>query len=119
VVPLEFLGPVFPPSFPFGIGAIGHAIGATWGQLDVVVEFPFLPSFPTPGAAECLYLAYSAALIIEVKLDLSGQWSQIRECAFKGANEGTNFVASEHSFPDRTLLELVRTTALLTGEGRS
>lgn len=105
----EFLGQVFPPSFRFGIRAIVDATGETSGQLDVVVEFPFLPSFPTPGAAERLYLADSAALVIEVKSDLSGQWSQIRECAFKRANEASNFVALARSFPDGTLLELGRT----------
>jgi hypothetical protein len=36
------------------------------GQLDIVIELPFLPSFPTPGANERLYLAESVALAIEV-----------------------------------------------------
>jgi hypothetical protein len=43
------------------------------GALDIVVEFPFLPSFPAPGGDERLYLAESVALAIEVKSDLCAQ----------------------------------------------
>jgi hypothetical protein len=52
----EFLAEVFPPPFRFGRGAIVDAKGEASGQLDIVVEFPFLPSFPTPGTTERLYL---------------------------------------------------------------
>jgi hypothetical protein len=77
----EFLARVFPLPFRFGGGALVDANGASSGQVDIVVEFPFLPSFPTPGAAERLYLADSAALVIEVKSDLATQWKQVREKA--------------------------------------
>jgi hypothetical protein len=49
--------------------------------MDVVVEFPILPSFPTPGAPERLYLADSVAFAIEVKSDLSKQWPEVVEKA--------------------------------------
>jgi hypothetical protein len=45
----EFLGRVFPSPFRFGTGAIIDCDGRTSGQVDVVAEFPFFPSFPTPG----------------------------------------------------------------------
>jgi len=46
----EFLGRVFPPPFRFGTGAIIDSDRRKTGQIDVVAEFPFFPSFPTPGA---------------------------------------------------------------------
>jgi hypothetical protein len=73
----EFFARVFPPQFRFGSGAILDSAGARSGQLDIVVEFPFLPSFPTPGANERLYLADSASIAIEVKSDLTSQWGQV------------------------------------------
>jgi hypothetical protein len=79
----EFLAKVFPPPFRFGSGAVADGEGRTSGQLDIVVEFPFLPSFPTPGAADRLYLADSTALVIEVKSDLSGRWEQVLSSAGK------------------------------------
>jgi Domain of unknown function (DUF6602) len=91
----EFLAQVFPLPFRFGTGAIVDATGATSGQLDIVVEFPFLPSFPSPGTAERLYLADSAALVIEVKSDLSKQWAQVRECARKVLRLRRNWRAHE------------------------
>lgn len=77
----DFLARVFPPSFRFGSGAVVDGSGAESGQLDVVVEFPFFPSFPTPGADERLYLAESVAFVIEVKSNLSKQWHQVEQTA--------------------------------------
>jgi hypothetical protein len=77
----EFLAKVFPPPFRFGAGAVIDQSGKTSGQLDVVAEFPFFPSFPTPGAAERLYLAESISFVIEVKSDLAAQWSQVEQTA--------------------------------------
>jgi hypothetical protein len=74
----EFLGKVFPPPFRFGSGTIIDWEGRQSGQLDVVVEFPFLPSFPTPGSDERLYLAESVAFVMEVKSDLAAQWDQVQ-----------------------------------------
>ena len=75
----EFLVKVFPPPFRFGSGAIIDQFGCISGQLDVVAEFPFFPSFPTPGAAERLYLAESVSFVAEVKSDLGAQWSQVEK----------------------------------------
>jgi hypothetical protein len=77
----EFLAKVFPPPFRFGTGAVIDESGKTSGQLDIVAEFPFFPSFPTPGAAERLYLAESIAFVLEVKSDLAAQWSQVEKSA--------------------------------------
>jgi hypothetical protein len=72
----EFLKGVLPPVYRFGTGDATDANGAKSGQLDVVVEFPFAPSLPVVGAGQTrLYLAESVAAVIEVKSDLSGQWS--------------------------------------------
>lgn len=67
----EYFGRLFPPIFRFGSGVIADGIGRQSGQVDIVVEFPFLPSFPTPGSSERLYLADSVAAAIEVKSNLS------------------------------------------------
>jgi hypothetical protein len=91
----EFLSQVFPQPFRFGTGAIVDATGATSGQLDVVVEFPFLPSFPSPGTPERLYLADSVALAIEVKSNLGKQWQQVRRCAGKVLRLRRNWRAHE------------------------
>jgi hypothetical protein len=73
----DFLSTVFPAPFRFGSGAIVDPTGRS-GQVDVVVEFPLLPSFPAPGTTERLYLIDSVALAVEVKSDLSKQWSEVR-----------------------------------------
>jgi hypothetical protein len=57
--------------------------GASSGQLDVVVEFPFLPSFPAPGSDERLYLADSVAFVVEIKSNLAKQWDQAQASAAK------------------------------------
>ncbi len=73
----DYFAQVFPPSFRFGTGSITDASGVDTGQVDIVVEWPFFPSFPTPGGAVRLYLADSVALAVEVKSDLAGQWDEI------------------------------------------
>jgi hypothetical protein len=77
----EFLGRVFPPPFRFGTGAIVDSESRMTGQMDIVAEFPFFPSFPTPGAFERLYLAESVSFALEVKSDLTAQWSQLETAA--------------------------------------
>src|SRR5262249_51057451 len=73
----DFFGNVFPPPFRFGSGAVIDNSGRMSGQLDIVAEFPFFPSFPTPGASERLYLAESVAFVIDVKSDLSKDWNDV------------------------------------------
>jgi len=77
----EFLTKVFPPPIRFGSGAVIDQFERISGQIDVVAEFPFFPSFPTPGAAERLYLAESVSFAIEVKSNLAAQWSQVEHSA--------------------------------------
>lgn len=73
----DFLEQLFPPPFRFGSGAITDVTGVCSGQIDVVVEYPFLPSFPMPSGSERLYLAESVAVALEVKSNLSTQWDQV------------------------------------------
>lgn len=75
----EFLSQVFPTPYRFGTGAVVDGFGASSGQVDIVVEFPFLPSFPAPGTPDRLYLVESVALVIEVKSDIAKQWDQVRK----------------------------------------
>jgi hypothetical protein len=74
----EFLGKVFPSHYRFTSGAITDSTGKLSGQIDIAVEYPFLPSFPMPASGERLMLAESVAAVIEVKSDLGGQWSQVQ-----------------------------------------
>lgn len=75
----EFLEKVFPLPYRFGTGAMVDSTNASSGQLDIVVEFPFWPSFPNPGGSQRLYLADSVAFVAESKSDLAGQWLQVEQ----------------------------------------
>ncbi len=79
----EFLQKVFPAHRRFSTGAITDAQGGISGQVDIVVEYPFVPSFPLPSTDERLLLAESVAMAIEVKSDLISQWGQVRETVKK------------------------------------
>lgn len=76
----EYMQTLFPSHRRFARGAITDAVGRISGQVDVAVEFGFGPSFPMPGPTEGsrLLLADTVALVIEVKSDLSSQWSEVR-----------------------------------------
>jgi hypothetical protein len=52
-------------------------MGNLSGQLDVVIEHPFAPSFPMPGGSQRLYPAEAVAAVIEVKSNLSSQWPEV------------------------------------------
>lgn len=74
----KFLAEVFPRPYRFGSGDITSQNNERSGQVDVVVEFPFLPSLPiVPGSSTRLYLAEGAAAVIEVKSDVANQWSEV------------------------------------------
>ncbi len=73
----DFLQQVFPPTFRFGTGAITDPLGNRSGQLDIVIEYPMLPSFPMPSSEERLYLAGSVAAVLSVKSNLSSQWKEV------------------------------------------
>ena len=69
----QFLADVFPPPFRFGNGDATDTNGLRSGQLDVVMEYPFLPSLPLPTANARLYLAESIAAVVEVKSNIMNQ----------------------------------------------
>jgi hypothetical protein len=72
-----FLKNVFPPSYRFGSGDAIDTEGNKSGQLDVVVEFTFLPSIPALGSEPRVYLAEGIAAVIEVKSNVSNQWNEV------------------------------------------
>ena len=74
----EFLQKVFPAHRRFSTGTITDSSGERSGQVDVAIEYGFVPSFPMPSTDERLLLAESVALVIEVKSDLSAQWPEVR-----------------------------------------
>ena len=77
-----FLSQVLPLPFRFGTGDATDQYGHRSGQLDVVVEYPFLPSLPIAGGSRYrLYLAESIAAVIEVKSDVAAQWVDVQRTA--------------------------------------
>ena len=80
----EYLKNVLPPTYRFGRGDITDQSGIRSGQVDIVVEYPFLPSLPsTAGDSPRLYLAEGVAAVIEVKSNLASQWNEVLETAGK------------------------------------
>lgn len=79
----EFMQKVFPSHRRFATGAITDSNGLLSGQVDIAIEFGFVPSFPMPGTEERLLLAESVACVVEVKSDLIGQWNQVRDTTRK------------------------------------
>jgi hypothetical protein len=96
----EYLSKVLPPTLRIGRGCVTDTGNNLTGQLDVVIEYPFVPSFPMPSTAERLYLAESVALVIEVKSDLTKQWDEVRATAKKAKP-----LRRELRQPSGTLLE--------------
>lgn len=88
-----YLKQAFPNSFRFGSGQITDKEGEKSGQLDVVVEYPFLPSLPLVGddGGPRLYLAEGVAAVIEVKSDVASQWSQVERTLEKLADVKRRF----------------------------
>jgi len=76
-----FLREVLPSSFRFGSGDITDTANNKSGQVDVVVEYPFLPSLPAVSNGPRLYLAEGVAAVIEVKSDVAAQWSEVEAMA--------------------------------------
>jgi hypothetical protein len=75
----DYLSQLLPPIYRFGRGAVTDAAGEISGQLDVVMELPLGSNFPMPAGTERLYLAESVAAVIEVKSNLSSQWSEVQD----------------------------------------
>jgi hypothetical protein len=73
-----FLGDVLPPHLRFGTGDATDQSGERSGQLDIVVEYPFVPSLPlVAGRSPRLYLAEGIVAVVEVKSDLTKQWNEV------------------------------------------
>lgn len=75
-----FLAEMLSTVHRFGSGDITDSKGEKTGQVDIVIEYPFLPSLQSPGL-ERLYLAESVGTTIEVKSDLSKKWDEVIETA--------------------------------------
>jgi hypothetical protein len=75
-----FLAEMLPTVHRFGSGDITDSSGRKTGQVDVVIEYPFLPSLHSPGL-ERLYLAESVAAALEVRSDLRKKWDEVLQTA--------------------------------------
>lgn len=80
----QFLCEVFTPQFRFGNGDATDSAGNRSGQLDVVVEYPWVPSLPVIGSnSPRLYLAEGIAAVIEVKSNLASQWEEVKSTSLQ------------------------------------
>ena len=75
------LAEVYPATYRFVGGAIIDSISDnSSGQIDIAVLLPSAPSFPMISSGnQRLLLVENVAAAIEVKSDLSTQWSQVRD----------------------------------------
>jgi uncharacterized coiled-coil protein SlyX len=77
-----FLSEVLTPQFRFGSGDATDQNGMKSGQLDIVVEYPFVPSLPiVAGRSPRLYLAEGIISVVEVKSNVAEQWPQVTKTA--------------------------------------
>lgn len=78
-----FLSEVLPPIYRFGTGDITDALmngdpSRRSGQIDIVIEMPWAPSFPMlVRAGARLYPSEAVGTAIEVKSNLSAQWNEV------------------------------------------
>jgi hypothetical protein len=79
----RFLSAVLPTPCRVGTGDVIDSFGEHTGQLDVVVEYPLVPSLPLPSGTARLYLAEGTAAVVEVKSDLAAQWDDAEAAARK------------------------------------
>src|SRR5436190_21076823 len=79
----EFLQKLFPAHRRFSTGVITDSAHRMSGQVDIAVEYGFIPSFPMPSTDDRLLLAESVAMVIEVKSDIVAQWDQVRRTLSK------------------------------------
>lgn len=73
----SFLRQLFPPSVRFDSGDITDVNRRVSGQVDIIVEAPTLFSLPAILGGPRLFLAEGVAAAIEVKSNLSSQWTQV------------------------------------------
>ena len=77
-----FLAEVLPAPFRFGMGEVTDQDGNLSGQLDVVIEFPLVPSLPlVAGRSPRLYLAEGILAVLEIKSNVADQWGQVLSTA--------------------------------------
>lgn len=76
-----FLSEVLPPPFRFGMGDATDQAGNRSGQLDVVIEFPLVPSLPLLSGSPRLYLAEGIVAVVEVKSNVKAQWKEVLSTA--------------------------------------
>jgi hypothetical protein len=63
---LAFLSQVLPPIYRAGTGEITDIAGNRSGQVDVVIEMPWAPSFGFPASPVRLYPAEAVGVAIEI-----------------------------------------------------
>lgn len=73
----ELLEKIFPNTYRFSYGDIIDLNGNSAGQIDVAMEFPYEPTFPSPVGDQRLILAESVICSIEVKSTYPQQWDQL------------------------------------------
>jgi len=79
-----FLSGVLTPQYRFGTGDAIDQTGKRSGQLDVVIEYPLVPSLPIVGSNKPrLYLAEGIAAVIEVKSNIATQWEEVLSTSSK------------------------------------
>ncbi|MFN0140939.1 MAG: DUF6602 domain-containing protein [Pyrinomonadaceae bacterium] len=84
-----FLSELLPPIYRFGTGDITDSLmkgdkSRRSGQIDIVIEMPWAPSFPMLiGAGPRLYPAEAVGTAIEVKSNIKNQWSEVIDTATK------------------------------------
>lgn len=91
----SFLSQVLPPLYRFGTGEVVDGSNVPSGQLDIVVETPFMPSLPLPGTESSprLYPPEAVAVAIEIKSDISNEWDKLESAADKLAKFERKFGA--------------------------
>jgi hypothetical protein len=72
----DFLAQAFPSPYRIGTGDATDVQGNRSGQLDVVIEYPVIPSVPLGSSPARLYLAEGVAAVVEVKSNCASQWNQ-------------------------------------------
>jgi hypothetical protein len=72
-----FLRELLPQPFRFGMGDATDQVGNRSGQLDVVIEFPLVPSLPLLSGLPRLYLAEGILAVVEVKSNVATQWKEV------------------------------------------
>lgn len=82
----EFLAKVFPPIIRFGNGDITDTNNNRSGQVDIVIESPYLFSFPIHSNGSRLYLAEGVGATLEVKSNVMSQWDEVVATTFSIKN---------------------------------